>query len=85
MSCPSDVGGGRTLVAEQYSAAIERGDLAPGDRLESEVQIAGRLGLSRPTVRQAIQHLVEKGLIVRRRGVGTRVVRSRVDVTVAEH
>ncbi|MEW2327504.1 GntR family transcriptional regulator [Micromonospora chersina] len=65
-------------VAEQFAAAIQRGDLAPGDRLDSELQLADRLGLSRPTVRQAIQHLVDKGLIVRRRGVGTQVVRGAV-------
>ncbi|MEV1287479.1 GntR family transcriptional regulator [Micromonospora sp. NPDC049679] len=65
-------------VAEQFAAAIQRGDLAPGDRLDSELQLADRLGLSRPTVRQAIQHLVDKGLIVRRRGVGTEVVRSTI-------
>jgi DNA-binding GntR family transcriptional regulator len=63
-------------VAEQVAAAIQRGELAPGDRLDSEIQLADRLGLSRPTVRQAIQHLVDKGLIVRRRGVGTQVVRA---------
>lgn len=65
-------------VAEQFTAAIQRGELAPGDRLDSELQLADRLGLSRPTVRQAIQHLVDKGLIVRRRGVGTQVVRGEV-------
>ncbi|MFE9201380.1 GntR family transcriptional regulator [Micromonospora sp. NPDC007230] len=65
-------------VAEQFAAAIQRGDLAPGERLDSELQLADRLGLSRPTVRQAIQHLVDKGLIVRRRGVGTQVVRGEV-------
>jgi DNA-binding GntR family transcriptional regulator len=65
-------------VAEQFAAAIQRGDLAPGDRLDSEIQLADRLGLSRPTVRQAIQHLVDKGLIARRRGVGTQVIRGEV-------
>ncbi|MBM0238896.1 GntR family transcriptional regulator [Micromonospora sp. ATA32] len=65
-------------VAQQFAAAIQRGELAPGDRLDSELQLADRLGLSRPTVRQAIQHLVNKGLIVRRRGVGTQVVRGEI-------
>ncbi|SCL72163.1 GntR family transcriptional regulator [Micromonospora peucetia] len=65
-------------VAEQLAAAIQRGELAPGDRLDSEMRLADRLGLSRPTVRQAIQQLVDKGLIVRHRGVGTQVVRGEV-------
>jgi len=69
--------------AEQFAAAIARGDLAPGDRLDGEIQLADRLGLSRPTVRQAIGHLVDKGLIVRRRGVGTQVVRSEIRRAVA--
>ncbi|MBZ9639939.1 GntR family transcriptional regulator [Streptomyces sp. PSKA30] len=65
-------------LAQQLEAAIERGVLAPGDRLGNEVGLSVRLGLSRPTVRQAIQSLVDKGLLVRRRGVGTQVVHSQV-------
>ncbi|MEW9528168.1 GntR family transcriptional regulator [Microbispora sp. NPDC049125] len=65
-------------VAEQISEAIGRGDLAPGSRLDNEILLADRLGLSRPTVRQAIQYLVDKGLLVRKRGVGTQVVHGQV-------
>jgi GntR family transcriptional regulator len=65
-------------LAQQLQAAIEHGALAPGDLLGNEVGLSARLGLSRPTVRQAIQCLVDKGLLVRRRGVGTQVVHSRV-------
>src|SRR2546423_3572118 len=61
-------------VAEQIAEAIRSGELAPGDQLDSEVQIAEALGLSRPTVRQAIGHLVDRGMIVRRRGVGTQIL-----------
>ncbi|GAA3038959.1 hypothetical protein GCM10020000_16540 [Streptomyces olivoverticillatus] len=50
----------------------------PGSLLGNEIDLAGRLGLSRPTVRQAIQSLVDKGLLVRRRGVGTQVVHSQI-------
>ncbi|WP_086726255.1 GntR family transcriptional regulator [Streptomyces carpinensis] len=64
--------------AQQLEAAIERGSLAPGNLLGNEVDLSVRLGLSRPTVRQAIQSLVDKGLLVRRRGVGTQVVHSQV-------
>ncbi|MGW0824788.1 GntR family transcriptional regulator [Streptomyces sp. NPDC002845] len=64
--------------AQQLESAIEHGVLAPGSLLGNEIELAGRLGLSRPTVRQAIQSLVDKGLLVRRRGVGTQVVHSQV-------
>ncbi|KJK39358.1 GntR family transcriptional regulator [Streptomyces variegatus] len=65
-------------LAQQLEAAIGHSVLAPGDLLGNEVDLSVRLGLSRPTVRQAIQSLVEKGLLVRRRGVGTQVVHSQV-------
>lgn len=65
-------------LAQQLEAAVEQGRLPPGTLLGNEIDLAHRLGLSRPTVRQAIQSLVDKGLMVRRRGVGTQVVQSRV-------
>ncbi|QOV33969.1 GntR family transcriptional regulator [Streptomyces ferrugineus] len=65
-------------LAQQLESAIEHGVLAPGNLLGNEVDLSVRLGLSRPTVRQAIQSLVDKGLLVRRRGVGTQVVHSQV-------
>ena len=58
---------------EQLSAAIETGRLKPGDAFENELALADRLQLSRPTVRRAIAELVSRGLLVRRRGVGTTV------------
>lgn len=69
-------------VAEQIEGAIQAGQLAPGDRIANEVSLADQLGLSRPTVRQAIQTLVDKGLLVRKRGVGTQVVNVPIRRTV---
>jgi DNA-binding GntR family transcriptional regulator len=63
-------------LAQYIEHAINTGDLSPGDRIENELSLTSRLGLSRPTARQAIQELVNKGLLVRKRGVGTQVVRS---------
>lgn len=63
-------------VAEQLESAISDGTLVPGDRIANEIALADQLGLSRPTMRQAIQSLVDKGLLVRKRGVGTQVVQS---------
>ena len=65
-------------VSRRLEAAIRSGEVAPGVRLENEIAIGERLGLSRPTVRRAIQELVDKGLLVRRRGVGTQVVQGQV-------
>lgn len=61
-------------VATKIEQAIADGVLPPGARLENEIALGERLGLSRPTVRRAIQELVGKGLLVRRRGIGTQVV-----------
>src|SRR4051795_6184767 len=62
----------------QLALALERaitdGRLRPGDRLENELAMTTRLGLARPTARQAIEELVRKGRLVRKRGVGTQVV-----------
>jgi DNA-binding GntR family transcriptional regulator len=65
-------------VAQAIEAAIIDGRLQPGTRFDNEVQIAEQLGLSRPTMRRAMQYLVEKGVLVRRRGIGTRVVQPKV-------
>jgi DNA-binding GntR family transcriptional regulator len=65
-------------LAQCWEQAIESGQLPDGLRLDNEIALAEQLGLSRPTVRRALQHLVERGLLVRRRGVGTQVVRPRV-------
>jgi len=65
-------------LAEQLTAAVTDGTLAPGDGFENEVALAARLGLSRPTVRRAIAELVAQGLLVRRRGIGTTVANQMV-------
>jgi DNA-binding GntR family transcriptional regulator len=65
-------------VAQVFEKAIMDGQLKPGDRFENELALASRLNLSRPTTRRAIQELVDKGLLVRKRGVGTQVVQTRV-------
>jgi GntR family transcriptional regulator len=65
-------------VAQALENAISDGTLPPGTRLDNEVALAESLGLSRPTMRRAMQYLVDKGVLVRRRGVGTRVVQPKV-------
>lgn len=55
---------------------IREGQIAPGEQLPSEPELARILGISRPTLRSAISELVADQLLVRRRGVGTFVASS---------
>lgn len=61
-------------VASAFEKAIRDGVLLPETKLENEIALAKRYNLSRPTMRQAMDHLVREGLVVRQRGVGTQVV-----------
>lgn len=61
-------------LACRIQRAIETGKLPPGSTLGNEILLAKRFGVSRPTMRHAIQTLVDDGLLVRKRGVGTQVV-----------
>lgn len=65
-------------VAQHLEGAIHSGELPTGTLLQNEVDLAESLGLSRPTMRRAMQHLVDRGLITRRRGIGTRVVQPKL-------
>lgn len=66
-------------MAVQLERLIVAERLPPGVRLDNEIELADRLGVSRPTMRAAIGYLVDRGLLVRKRGVGTQVVRSQVN------
>lgn len=66
-------------VAGELQRLIRTGALPPGSRLTNEIDLADQLGVSRPTMRRAIQYLVERGLVVRKRGVGTQVVGTRLN------
>jgi GntR family transcriptional regulator len=55
-------------IEERVSEAISTGDLRPGDRLPPERQLAEELGVSRMTLRQALEALGRRGLVRRRVG-----------------
>src|SRR5512135_112555 len=61
------------VVAGDLEARILEGSLKPGDQLPSERRLAVELGVSRPSLREAIQKLVSKGLLSTRHGGGTMV------------
>jgi GntR family transcriptional regulator len=52
--------------------------LSVGDSIPSERQLAGDLGVSRLTVRAALDELVREGYLLRRRGAGTFVAEPKV-------
>ncbi|MBC7098970.1 FadR family transcriptional regulator, partial [Candidatus Bipolaricaulota bacterium] len=57
-------------VAEQIVEAIKKGVLAVGSKLPSENELAEQMGVSRPTVREALSALAAVGLIESRPGSG---------------
>lgn len=50
---------------------IEEGTYQPGDQLPAETDLAAQLGISRPTLREALLHLEQQGVVIRKHGVGT--------------
>lgn len=58
---------------------IMSGELRPGDRISSEVELGEEYGLSRITVRKAISLLSDEGLLRGERGRGTFVIKPKVD------
>jgi GntR family transcriptional regulator, transcriptional repressor for pyruvate dehydrogenase complex len=62
-------------AAEHLKELIGSGALQPGDKLPPERSLATRLGVSRPTLREAVRGLVIMGMLETRHGAGTFVVR----------
>lgn len=60
-------------IVEQLEARILEGTLKPGERLPPERELAQRLEVSRPSLREALQKLETMGLVETRQGGGTYV------------
>lgn len=58
-------------IRETLRDEIVRGVLKRGERLPPEHELAGKFSVSRMTVRESIEDLVDEGLLYRRHGVGT--------------
>lgn len=68
-----------TLLSE-----INEGRLAPGTQLPAEDQLISRFGVSRTTVRKAVENLVARGLVEIRRGKGTFVTQPKITQALTE-
>jgi GntR family transcriptional regulator len=64
----SEGGPAHAQIEERVAEAVTAGDLRPGDRLPPERELAERFGVSRMTLRQALESLSKRGLLVRSRG-----------------
>lgn len=59
-----------TAVTRQIEKLILQGILRPGERLPAERDLAEKLGVSRPSLREAVAELQDKGLLSARAGAG---------------
>ena len=70
--------GAGPLASQIYARVVEailRGDFGPSGKLPTESELAASLGVSRPTVREALSGLRADGIIASRRGAGSFVIR----------
>lgn len=70
------------VVAREIEQRMLEGGLKPGDRLPSERGLSVQLGVSRASLREAIQKLVARGLLESRQGGGT-FATNRLDTSFA--
>jgi GntR family transcriptional regulator len=70
-------------IREALRREILEGRLRSGDQLPTEFELVERFGVSRHTIRAALQHLASEGLIVRRAGHGTFVTSYATDPATA--
>ena len=66
-------------IADQIRASILAGDFSPGDKLPPERELAEMFGVSRPSVREALNLLTASGMVMSYQGGGT-VVLSLLDM-----
>jgi GntR family transcriptional regulator, transcriptional repressor for pyruvate dehydrogenase complex len=71
-----------TQIAEQIRSSILAGEFKPGDKLPPERELAEMFGVSRPSVREALNVLTSSGLVMSYQGGGT-VVMSLVETTAS--
>lgn len=71
-----------TQIAEQIRSSILAGEFNPGEKLPPERELADMFGVSRPSVREALNILTSSGMVETYQGGGT-VVRSLVESSSA--
>lgn len=68
-------------IETEIKKLAETKDLKPGDLIPSEREFAEKYEVSRMTVRQAVNNLVNEGILVRRWGKGTFIAEPKIGLT----
>ncbi|MGC4108412.1 MAG: histidine utilization repressor [Thermomicrobiales bacterium] len=87
MAEPATHGESQTLhqrIVADLEARIVSGDLPPGSRLPTEMELCAVYGCSRMTVNKALSQLVRSGLIDRRKRAGSFVLQPRSQAAVLD-
>ena len=71
-------------IAETLRRAISEGHYAEGDKLPTEAALSERFGVNRHTVRHAISHLADEGLVHSRRGSGVFILAKPLDYPLSD-
>lgn len=66
-------------IVSQITEEIARGHYGPGDRLPTEADLAQRFSVNRHTVRRALGHMAEAGMVRSRQGAGVFVASKPID------
>src|SRR5215212_12171472 len=66
-------------VGDEFAGRIRSGELAPGERMPSERELAVEHGISRMTARAAVDLLARRGLVERRERSGVFVARPKIE------
>ena len=72
-------------VAQSLNTSIASGGFRPGQQIPTEPELAATYGVSRITVRRAIEELCQHGLLIKRQGKGTFVRESKTARKIAAH
>ena len=71
-------------VEDMLRKLIEKPEYQNGKLLPNEINIAKKLGISRSTVRQATNKLVYEQLLIRKKGVGTKVAKNNITTRLSK-
>ena len=71
-------------VEQMLRELIEKPEYQNGKLLPNEINLAKKLGISRSTVRQATNKLVYERLLVRKKGVGTKVAKNNITTKLSK-